>query len=130
MAYAIPGQMITLPASTTVLSTTAVDYQFRCVTVNASGQATFASVLGQSIVGVMQNKPTVSGEACSIMINGVTKVQAAGSTVSAGQLVASSTLGMVQATTSSVYVIGRILSGSSGSTGRILTMAIEPIGTT
>jgi hypothetical protein len=64
------------------------------------------------------------------MINGLSKVQAHGSTVSAGQVVASSTVGMVQASTAGAYSVGRIFAGSSGSTGRILTMVIEPIGTT
>lgn len=130
MAYAIPGQMITLPASTTILSTTAADFQFRCVGANASGEATLPSSDEPAILGVLQNKPTVSGAAASIMIDGVTKVQAAGSTVATGDLVAASSNGMVKAVIAGAYTIGRILGGSSGSTGRILTMSIEPIGTT
>jgi hypothetical protein len=129
MAYEIPGQMVTLPASTTVLSTTAVNYQYRLVSISTAGEATLGS-LGQTVFGVMQNKPRVEGEAATIMINGMSKVQAHGSTVSAGELVACSTVGMVQATTGGAYTIGRIVAGSSGSTGRILTLDISPIGTT
>ena len=129
MAYEIPGQMVTLPASTSVLSTTSVNMQYRLVSISTAGEASLGS-LGATIFGVMQNKPLVEGEAVTIMVNGLSKVQAHGSTVSAGQLVACSTVGMVQATTGGAYTVGRIVAGSSGSTGRYLTLSIEPIGTT
>jgi hypothetical protein len=129
MAIAYPGKMVTLPASTTILSTTATSYQFRCVVISTAGEAKLAGI-GANIFGVLQNKPTVDGEAAVVMIDGVSKVLAHGSTVSAGQTVSCSTVGMVEASSAGSYTIGRIVAGSSGTTGRVLSMAIEPIGST
>lgn len=122
MAYEIPGKMITLQASTD-LSTR----QWHFVT--ASGDRAALATDGASVLGVLQNKPS-DDQAASIMIDGVSKVAAHGSTLSAGDLCASSTVGMAKAVESGDYVVGRVIFGSSGSTGRILTVALSPIGTT
>lgn len=123
MAYEIPGKMITLQASTDLSS-----YQYRFVTVDANGKAALAGN-GTSILGVLQNKPS-DDQAASIMIDGVSKVKAAGSTVAAGDLITSSSVGFAAAAAAGEYVVGRVLSGSSGSTGRMLTVALQPVGTT
>lgn len=123
MAYEIPGKMITLQASTDLSS-----YQYRFVTVDANGRAALAGN-GVSILGVLQNKPS-DDQAASIMIDGVSKVKAAGSTVAAGDLVTSSSVGLAAAAAGGEYVVGRVLLGSSGSTGRMLTVALSPVGTT
>lgn len=123
MAYEIPGQMVTVPAGSTSL----VQYTF--VTLSTSGRALVASN-GASVFGVLQNKPDLTGEAASVMINGISKVKAHGSTVAAGDLISASSIGYVAALSAGDYAVGRVVSGSSGSTGRILTVAIEPVGTT
>jgi Uncharacterized conserved protein (DUF2190) len=123
MAYEIPGQMVTVPAGSTTL------VQFTFVTLSTSGRAVVASN-GASVFGVLQNKPTLTGQAASVMINGVSKVLAHGSTVAAGDLISASSVGYVAALSAGDYAVGRVVSGSSGSTGRVLTVAIEPVGTT
>jgi hypothetical protein len=124
MAYEIPGQLITLPASTNMST-----YQFRFVTANASKQAALNGD-GLPSMGVLQNKPTAAGDAATIMINGVSKVAALASTLAAGDLVASSSVGLAVVPAAGDYTLGRVLEGSSGGTGRILTVLLQNIGTT
>lgn len=119
MAYEIPGFSFTLPASTGVLNT-----QFRMVTINASGEAAFPAA-GAAIVGCMTNKPTLSGQAATIVNDGIVKIEAAGSTVATGDLVAASSIGRVILGTTNNTIVGRVVSGSSGSTGRILSVLLS-----
>jgi hypothetical protein len=123
MAYEIPGQLITLPAGSTTLA------QFTFVTVNSSGFAVLPAA-GASIAGVLQNVPTLVGEAATVMVSGVSKVVAPGSTVKVGDVVAASSVGFAAALAGGDYAVGRVVSGSSGSTGRYLTVLLSPIGTT
>ena len=125
MAYEIPGQMITLPSGSTLLAAR----QFTFVSVNTSGQAV-SPVDGASVIGVLQNKPTAVGQGASIMISGVSKIVAAGSTLASGDLCATSTAGRATARGGGEYAIGRIIAGSSGSTGRVLTVNLESLGST
>lgn len=124
MAYEIPDLLVTLPASTGVLNT-----QYRFVVVNSAGNAAFPAV-GTAIFGVLQNKPTVSGDACTIMVSGISKVEAPGSTVAMGDTVSASSVGRAIALGAGHYAVGQVISGSSGSTGRYLTVNLSPIGTT
>lgn len=126
MAFEIPdqGQQYTLPASTALIGK-----KFRFVTVNASGQAAFPTV-GAPVAGVLQNAPEVVNDACTIFGAGISKVEAAGSTVAVGDLVAASSIGRAVAVGSGNYAVGRVVLGSSGSTGRYLTVRLESIGTT
>jgi hypothetical protein len=123
MAYEIPGHSITLEASTDLSA-----YQYRFVVSNGDNTCTLAGN-GVAVTGVLQNKPK-AGQAASIVVDGVSKVKAHGSTVSAGDVIASSTVGMVSALGAGDYAVGRVLHGSSGSTGRVLTVLLQPIGTT
>lgn len=119
MAYEIPGFSWTLPASTGILNT-----QFRFVTINASGQAAFPAA-GAHVVGVMTSKPKTSGEATTVVSDGIVKVQAAAaSTITTGDLVAASSAGRVILGTSNNVVVGRVVSGSSGSASRILSVLL------
>lgn len=125
MAYEIPGDpVITFPASTGV-----VGLQFRFVTIDGTGKATLPAA-GAAVVGVMQTKPAAAGDAVSVMVSGISKVEAAGSTVSNGDLVAASSIGRVAAPGAGGYTVGRVVGGSSGSTGRLLSVLLQPIGTT
>lgn len=123
MAYEIPGHAITLAASSDLSS-----YQYRFVVANGDGTCSLAGA-GVAVTGVLQNKPT-AGQAASIVVDGVSKVKAQGSTVAAPDVIASSTVGMVAALSAGDYAVGRIIGGSSGSTGRVLTVLLQPIGTT
>lgn len=119
MAYEIPGFSFTLPASTGVNGA-----QFRFVSINASGEAAFAA--GAGAVGVMTNKPDGDGIAATIVNNGIVKVEAAGSTVAVGDLVTSDSSGRAAAATST-NALGRVVLGSSGSTGRVLSVLLGSI---
>jgi hypothetical protein len=99
------------------------------VTVSSSGAATVPAA-GASIAGVLQNAPQYVGEAATVMVSGVSKVVAPGSTVSVGDVVAASSVGRAVALSGGAYAVGRVISGSSGSTGRYLTVLLSPIGTT
>lgn len=123
MAIEIPGQVVTLPASTDLSA-----FQFAFVTVNASGEAAMPAA-GASVYGVLQNKP-FTGEAASIMTNGISKMVVPASTLSVGDLVATSTDGEPVPLSTGDYAVGRVVRGSSGGAGRILSVQIEPIGTT
>lgn len=123
MAYEIPGHAFTLEASTDLSA-----FQYRFVTVDTDGNAALAGD-GAPVIGVLQNKPT-EGQAASIHGTGISKVKAAGSTVAKGDLVASSSVGYAVALGAGDYAVGRVIEGSSGSTGRVLTVLLQSIGTT
>lgn len=53
-------------------------HQFKFVKLDSSGNAVLASVAGEGVIGVLQNKPNV-GEAAQIMTIGVTRIIAAAS---------------------------------------------------
>lgn len=123
MAYEIPGQMVTLAASTDMSA-----LQFRFVTVGSDGRAAKPSA-GASVMGVLQNKPT-EDQAASIMIGGISKIQATASTLAEGDLCATSTAGEAIPLSAGHYAVGRIVDGSSGGAGRVLSVQIQPVGTT
>jgi hypothetical protein len=126
MAYEIPdqGQLYTLPASTGLIGK-----QFRFVVVNGSGQAELPAV-GVAVAGVLQNTPEVANDACTVLGAGISIVEAAGSTVAVGDLVSASSIGRAKAVGAGEYAVGRVVFGSSGSTGRYLSVRLESIGTT
>lgn len=119
MAYEIPGFSFTVPASTTVNGT-----QFRFVSIDANGEAVFTA--GAGAIGVMTNKPDGDGIAATIVNNGIVKVQAAGSTVAAGDLVTADANGRAVLGTST-NALGRVIAGSSGSTDRVLSVLLGSI---
>lgn len=122
MAYEIPGKTITLVASTDL---SAHQWHF----VSSTGSLANHAGDGVPVLGVLQNKPS-EGQAATIMLDGVSKVYAAGSTLAAGDLCASDSSGRAVPVAAGEYAVGRVIEGSSGSTGRILTVALQPVGTT
>ena len=124
MAIEIPGQVVTVPASGDLSG-----LQFRFMTLDSAGEAAKPAE-GVPIYGVLQNKPDAQGIAATIMTNGISKMTTIASTVSVGDLVATSTAGEPIAVTSGDFTVGRVVRGSSGGAGRFLSIQIEPIGTT
>lgn len=120
MAYEIPGQMITLPASTDLSG-----MQYHFVAITADGRVDHAGA-GAAVLGVLQNKPT-EDQAASVMVNGVSKIKAAGGTLSEGMQAKSDAAGRATASTGDV-VSGTIIFGSSGSTGRVLSILLDADG--
>ena len=123
MAYEVPGQMIPLDSGTTAIA------QFLAVSFDATGVVLPASTADVNFAGVAQNPndSTTAGEAINVMLNGVSKIVAAGSTMAAGDAFAVAADGHAIPVAGNATQKGIILEGSSGSTGRILTALIAPI---
>ncbi len=121
MAYEIPGQMVTVPASTTIVQYTFVD-------IGTDGRL-IAPTSGAAVFGVLQNKPT-EDQAGTVMLNGISKVLTDATTMSVGDLVATSTAGYAVDLAATDFAIGRVVAGTSGSTGRVMTIQISAMGTT
>lgn len=93
----------------------------------ASGKLVYPAN-GADIVGVtFADSSTASTRDIRIGVqySGVAEVEAAGSTQSAGARVAASSVGRVVAWTTGKICVGRILYGSSGSTGRIVSVLLN-----
>jgi hypothetical protein len=129
MAFEIPGQMITLPASTLVASSSGGDSdRYRFVSVSTAGQATHPSS-GAAAIGVLQNQPKTENDMATVMVSGVSKVKLnAASTVGVPDLVAVSTDGEVIALAAGDAAVGRIVAGTSGGAGRIVSVLIGSVG--
>jgi hypothetical protein len=119
MAWDAADEFITLPA-TTGLS------QFTFVTVNSAGKIA-KPALGARVLGVLVSSGT-NGTAANpvgtVQIVGIAKVAAQGSTNLKGKTISASSNGYAKATTGSAYVIGFGVDGSSGTTGRIISVSL------
>ena len=126
MAYEVPANGFTLPATTGLT-------KYRFVTMNTSGKLAYPS-LGAAVVGVINSHGTTAStedpQYVTVVDRGIVKVEAGASTQSAGDLVAASSIGRAVASTAGSYVVGRIVAGSSGGAGRIVSVQLLPIGTT
>jgi hypothetical protein len=119
MAYDNPDEFITLPATTGL-----VQYQF--VTVNSAGKAARPAA-GARVLGVLVSSGTngsTEDRYATIQLTGVSKAIAKGSTLGVGDTVSASSIGYAKPSTSGGYVIGLVLEGSSGSTGRIISVSL------
>lgn len=117
MAYEIPGFSFTVPASTGVVGT-----QFRFVDIDSNGELVFTA---GSAIGVLTNKPDAEGVAGTVVNDGIVKVEAAGSTVAEGDPVTSDSSGRISGTLGTMAnTLGTVVDGSSGSTGRILSVLL------
>ena len=83
----------------------------------------------QRPVGILQNDPISGGEA-TVQIDGISKLAFKGSTLSRGDFFTMTTGGLGTAPSTEFGVLGQIISGTSGTTGRILTVQMQPTGTT
>ena len=83
------GAAVSQPGRIIGFLTSSADYsssgQFTAVKVNSSGQVVQCGTQGEVALGVLQNAPK-SGQAATVMVDGVTKMVAAGS-IAAGALV-------------------------------------------
>lgn len=117
---------------TLVAATTGIP-QYRCVNTNSAGKAALC-VTAVAVDGATRNGSTGStrdNQALAIMPMGSrAKIAARGSTLAVGDLCACSTNGMVTVVSATNYAIGRVVGGSSGTTGRILSVLLGNIGTT
>lgn len=125
MAWDITGGPITVDATTGLT-------QYRFAVVGASGAAYPAA--GAPIDGVIYSSGTTGStetpRPVTLMTRGVCKVSAPSSTLSVGDLCCASSIGQAAPTSAGDYVVGRVVAGTSGGAGRILSILINPIGTT
>lgn len=64
----------------------------------------------------------------AVQIIGIADVEAAGGTLHVGQLVKASSVGRAVAWTTGAICVGKVWSGSSGTTGRILSVHLNQFG--
>ena len=103
--------------------------QYHFVTMAADGQYD-ATGDGAKADGILQNDPSVAGQAATIGIDGVSKLVVGGA-VTAGDDVSSNAAGRgVSATTTGDIILGRALTGAS-SNGQLialrLSLSYEPV---
>lgn len=110
--------------------------QFRAVTMTGSEKVGYPAV-GNPIIGILVDQGTTGVAAAaaarrrvSVCMGGIAKIEAPGSTLAAGDQWSASSVGHARAVAAGHYVCGYVIAGSSGSTNRILTVSIQPIGTT
>jgi hypothetical protein len=119
MAWDAADEFITLPATTGLR-------QFQFVTVNSAGKAANPTAGGR-VLGVLVSSGTNNSTedvAATVQILGIAKVLAKGSTLGVGDTVSASSIGYAKPSTSGGYVIGLQVDGSSGSTGRIVSVSL------
>lgn len=111
MAYEIPAQKLgVIPAEVSLITKqfTAVVVQAASAVVGTDGASVNTpSASGDSILGILQNNP-IQGEACDIMVTGVSKAVIQGS-VSIGQLLMSVPGGKLAVATSGNRAVAQAL---------------------
>ncbi len=131
MSYEIPGLSVSLRAPTTAFS--ARQYYG----VNASSSAGYFKTgvgnkasSGGPIMGILQDAPTVAGEPCNVMVNGVSKAYCI-SNVPTGDFFIFSTSGAIRSSTAAAaqsVLYGPVLIGATS--GGYATVVVQPIGIT
>lgn len=100
---------------------------YKFVSVNSSGHAVIGPTTGagQSVIGVLLSRTSTSGagsEPVTVgLLSGKGPVRMAGSTAHAGNTFAASSNGYGIAPTTNKALLGTVVEGSSGSTGRVVT---------
>lgn len=88
--------------------------QYRAVKMTGTRQVGLPSAVGDSVVGIMQNKPQVTGEAATVGIRGVSKVRVNGA-IAAGATVYLAADGRGTATTAAgTSVLGKAITAAAG----------------
>ena len=117
MAYEIPGFSFTLPAGADFTASS----QFRCVSINAAGQAV-APTLGGLCVGIRYTKSRLNA-AVTIVQSGIALVESGDATIVAGALLSSTATGTVKVAATGEYVIGQALE-TSAATGIVIAVLL------
>ena len=130
MAFEIPGQRISVRWGTTTPATTADQFLMYVLDSNGYGVISATTSFTRPF-GVLQDVPPSTASAGSYMINGVTKIKAAASTLAKGDMFACSSAGLAVPRSTGHPRVGYILEGSSGSATRLVTAIFYgPLGTT
>jgi len=119
MAFEILANSLSLPVAADYSSS-----QFRFMKINSSGQWERAGD-GNYADGVLQDDPDTAGHAGSCALSGsVTKVEGGG-TITAGNMVASDSVGRCVNAASGDYVLGRALETAT-TAGQRVTIVFQP----
>lgn len=95
--------------------------QFHFVKVTAANKVNIATAAGESVLGVLQNKPK-AGEAADVMALGITKVKIGVGGLTAGAVYETAADGTAIAVTAAKVGMGTVLSG--GNAGEIASVTI------
>jgi len=99
--------------------------QYKFVKLNSTAdQVVLATAITDDVFGVLQDTPQL-GEACEVVIFGVTKV-AAGATFNPGVVISTTAAGLAQTAVSTQQKLGKAIRG--GANGAITTMLFNPYG--
>jgi len=88
--------------------------------------AVAAAAATDPVVGVLQNKPTASGQPATVMIDGVSKV-IAGAAITAGSVVYIDSTGRATSTAASNKSVGIAESAATGA-GEVISVLLKPLG--
>lgn len=125
MAWEAPGQIISLPCATTGIA------RYRFVNISTAGNVIYTVANGESI-GVIQDGTTgstVDPTNVAVMIAGVSKVAVStASTIGVGQTVGASSRGSAVVAVAASFAVGKVLAGTSGGAGRVLSVLLSPVG--
>lgn len=111
MAYEQNLHPITVPASGDLSAG-----QWKGVVLDGNGRLVLSSVLGKPIIGVLQDKPTVLGEASEVgVVSQVTKALAGAAFNAGAELMVDATGRFITATAGSgYYVVGHAMQAAPG----------------
>lgn len=101
-------------------------YQYHFVKMSADNTITPVTAVTDVIIGVLQNKPTASGQVARVRVYGVTRVMA-GNTLTAGDLIGSHTDGhALPKTVNKNRYAGICVEGAAASTNTGTVMLFGP----
>lgn len=118
-AYEIPGKRYTY-LSTGDLSTAI----FHAVKLSGTGKRIVKCVADERIIGVLQNKPVLTDDAATVMVDGVTKA-VAGAAITVGQRVKPNAAGRFIPVSASEPVAGQAETAAAAD-GELFTLRIAP----
>jgi hypothetical protein len=104
---------------------------YKLVTLTASGEVIISTSSDTFAFGSLYGRTGTTSstgvQAVPVAVGGVVKVQLAASTLKAGKWIAGSSVGLGVAPTSELAAFGRIVSGSSGAAGRVVSVLVAPV---
>ena len=122
MAYSESPVLVSFIAGTTF----ADGDVYKFVDMDAQGHVIIMDTTGNNLaVGILYGRTATTSteaEAVPVAISGVAKVRLAASTAAAGNWIAASSAGLGIAPSTDGYVLGKLVAGTSGTTGRIGSM--------
>lgn len=98
--------------------------QYKFVAINSSGAVAVVGTAGNTGDGVLQNKPSASGDVSTVAVFGVSKVLAGGA-INPGAQVSSSAAGKAIAATSGHRVLGRHIGTTAAADGDIIPVLLK-----